>query len=102
MYFLCKLIPPRPTFPADMSAAEKQAMQKHVAYWMTHLERGKLIAFGPVADPAGAWGLALLCVDDEAELEALLADDPAIRAGVGMRYERLAMPRLVHKTTPPP
>jgi uncharacterized protein len=32
-YFFCKLTPPRPTFAADMTDAERQLMRQHVAYW---------------------------------------------------------------------
>lgn len=31
-FFLCKLIPPRPTFARDMTQAEAKLMQEHVAY----------------------------------------------------------------------
>jgi uncharacterized protein YciI len=96
MYFLCKLIPPRPTFPGDMTAAERETMMKHVAYWKALLERGSALAFGPVADPAGPWGVALIAVADEGELQALQAADPAIQARIGMRYEAYPMPQLLH------
>ena len=29
-YFLCRLIPPRATFPADMSQAEAEAMRTYI------------------------------------------------------------------------
>jgi len=29
-YFLCRLIPPRPTFAADMTSEEAQVMGRHV------------------------------------------------------------------------
>ena len=96
MYFLCRLIAPRPTFPADMTPAEAEAMKKHAAYWSGLLERRSAIAFGPVADPKGAWGLGIVNVRDEAELRELQDNDPAIRAGVGLKYEAYPMPRLVH------
>ena len=96
MYFLCRLIAPRPTFATDMTPAEAEAMKKHAAYWTALLEKKCAIAFGPVMDPKGAWGLGLVHVRDEAELRRLQDDDPAIRAGIGLRYEALPMPRLVH------
>jgi uncharacterized protein YciI len=97
MYFLCKLVPPRPGFPLDMSPSERDVMTRHVASWMELLQRGKVIAFGPVADPAGGWGMSIVSVADEAELRALQEEDPAIRGAIGMRYETCPMPRLVHK-----
>jgi hypothetical protein len=32
-HFLYKLIPPRSTFPGDMTEAEGAIMQEHFAYW---------------------------------------------------------------------
>jgi hypothetical protein len=71
-FFFCRLIPPRASFMVDMTPAEREVMQQHAAYWRVLLAEGKAIAFGPVADPKGAWGL-------------------------GMRYESLPMPAVVSK-----
>ena len=97
MYYLCRLIPPRPTFAAEMTPPEAKAMGEHVAYWTELLAKGKAIAFGPVMDPKGPWGLGLVSVRDAAELHELQANDPAIKAQIGLRYEAFEMARLVHK-----
>ena len=97
MYYLCRLIAPRPTFATEMTAAEAKAMGEHVAYWTGLLAKGKVVAFGPVKDPKGPWGLGVVSVRDAAELHELQANDPAIKAQIGMRYEAFEMPRLVHK-----
>lgn len=94
-YFLCKLIPPRPTFPQDMTEAEAKVMAEHVAYWTDLANKGIAIVFGPVADPAGAWGLGVLEVDDEVQLQELTSNDPAITREIGCRHEILPMPRVV-------
>jgi uncharacterized protein YndB with AHSA1/START domain len=94
-YFV-RLIPPRPTFAQDMNADERAMMMEHVAYWRGKLADGAAIAFGPVLDPAGGWGLGLVRVRDEAELRAFQDGDPAIRSGRGFRYETLPLARLVH------
>jgi uncharacterized protein YndB with AHSA1/START domain len=94
-HYLCRLIPPRSSFPVDMSEAEARMMREHVAYWTALAERGVALAFGPVADPKGAWGVGILAVADEAELERLRAGDPAIRAGIGFRYEASPMPAII-------
>ena len=39
MAFLYRLQPPRPTFAQDMSSAEANVMQRHVAYWQDLLNR---------------------------------------------------------------
>lgn len=94
-YFLCELVPPRPSFAQDMTEAERAVMGEHVAYWTEMAEQGVAIVFGPVADPKGAWGLGVLEVDDEEHLLRLTENDPAIRGGIGCRYEILPMLRAV-------
>jgi uncharacterized protein YndB with AHSA1/START domain len=95
-YFLFKLLPPRPTFMRDMTAEEMTLMQLHGVYWAGKLAQGKTIAFGPVADPAGSWGMGLLRVGEAAEVDGLTSNDPVILADKGFRYEVFSMPRAVH------
>lgn len=76
-HFFVKLIPPRPTFIIDMSDSEKATMQQHVAYWGQLLERGIAIAYGPVLDPKGAYGVGVLCVKSDEELQQVFAEDPS-------------------------
>jgi hypothetical protein len=64
-YFLYKLIPPRPTFPQDMTEAEGKIMQEHVAYWQDLADRRITIIFGPILDPDGAYGIAIVEAKDE-------------------------------------
>jgi hypothetical protein len=64
-YFLYKLIPPRPTFPQDMTEAEAKIMREHVAYWQDLADRRITINFGPVLDPDGAYGIAIVEAKDE-------------------------------------
>lgn len=94
-FYFCKLLAPRPSFPGDMTPAEAVAMQAHVAHWSRFAEAGKALAFGPVLDPAGPWGLGLLSVADEAEARAFADGDPVVTAGLGFRYEIHPMPQLV-------
>ncbi|MET0341035.1 MAG: SRPBCC domain-containing protein [Polyangiales bacterium] len=94
-YYLCKLLPPRPTFPADMTAAERAIMQEHVAYWTGMRDEGVAVAFGPVLDPKGAWGAGVIGVISDDQLRALQANDPAIRANVGFGYEAYPMPGAI-------
>jgi hypothetical protein len=96
MYFLCRLIPPRPSFAKDMTPSEASAMHEHVAYWTELLGKGKAIAFGPVMDPKGPWGVGIVSVSDKKELAELQANDPAIRARIGLSYEAFEMPQLVY------
>jgi hypothetical protein len=90
--FFCRLVPPRPSFAQDMSAAEAQAMREHAVYWRACMERGQVVVFGLVADPAAAFGVAVLEVADEEEARRLTSDDPALRSVPGLRYEMSPMP----------
>src|SRR5215813_5050295 len=76
-YFALKLIPPRSSFMQDMTTDERSIMQQHVAYWTDLMNKDKVVAFGPVLDPKGGYGLGIVCVDDEEELHRLMKDDPA-------------------------
>jgi hypothetical protein len=53
------------------------------------------VVFGPVADPAGAYGIAVWELPDDADLAAICAADPVIKSGLGFRYEIHPMPRAV-------
>ena len=90
MAFLYRLLPPRPTYHLDMSPEEGEIMQTHGGYWMNLLQQGTCVAYGPVFDPAGVWGLAILDVADEAAAQALVDDDPAVVSGV-CTYQLLEM-----------
>ena len=92
-HFLCRLSPPRSSFPGDMSDAEARLMGEHATYWAGLLQKGNVVAFGPVLDPAGVWGLALVEAEDEAAARALTDHDPVIRAGIGFAYALYAMPQ---------
>ena len=94
-YFFCKLIPPRPLFGEDLTEVEMIAMREHVAHWMKAMEQGKVIAFGPVADPKGFWGAGIVQVESEAELEEFTAKDPVILAGLGFQHETYPMPQIM-------
>ena len=98
-FFFCRLVPPRATFAQDITPAEGAAMRSHAAYLAQNMEAGTVMAFGPVDDPAGRWGLALIRARDEAHVQQITADDPVISAGIGCRYEILPMLRAKVKTT---
>ena len=94
-YFFCKLIPPRATFAQDMTPVERAVMGEHVAYWQGLMQEHKALAFGPVADPHGGYGIGIIAASDDGEMESLRSNDPTIKADGGFRFEVLAMPRLM-------
>ena len=81
--FVYRLCPPRSTFPDDMTPEEAVVMREHVAYWTDLLERGVAVVFGPVAEPTGTYGLAVVEVADAAHADRIRQNDPIVRAGLG-------------------
>jgi len=81
-HFYFKLIPPRPTFGADMTVEERALMQQHVAFTRAAFDTGKILIYGPVMASAGAFGIAILEMDDAAEVQRFGEEDPSIKAGM--------------------
>ena len=82
MQFLLKLIPPRPTFAADMTPEEGAVMQKHAAYWAEIFKTGKVLIIGPVLDPKGVWGMAVLETNSLADAQQMADNDPSVKSGL--------------------
>ncbi len=101
-HYFFRLIPPRPSFPIDMSPAEAALMREHAAYWAGLMAKGMVHAFGPVADPAGPFGMALASLDDSIDPQTLGDADPVMKAGIGFRILALPMPALVTPGLPRP
>jgi uncharacterized protein YciI len=91
-HFYYKLIPPRPTFPADMTEAEGAIMQEHFSYWQSLIADGKAVAYGPVMDPKGTYGIAIVLADDVEAVQEMGRGDPAIKAKAGFGLEVHEMP----------
>ena len=66
-----------------------------VRYWTKQLGEGKAVAFGPVADPKGGWGLGVVELQSADEVKTFEANDPAIQSNLGFRYEVLPMVRAI-------
>ncbi|AZO08530.1 MULTISPECIES: SRPBCC domain-containing protein [unclassified Mesorhizobium] len=93
--FHCRLIPPRPDFAFTMTEEERALMGDHADYLRSQLRHGTMMIAGPVADPAGPWGLCILRVATEAEARAVTDGDPVLRSGRGFRYEVLPMMSVI-------
>jgi uncharacterized protein YciI len=98
-YYVCRLTGPRPSFPQDMTPQEATIMQAHVAYCGELLRAGKALVFGPVADPAGAWGLGVLQLADDADPQDIIANDPVVKAAAGFTYQVMPMLRAATPET---
>ncbi|KWV50164.1 hypothetical protein AS156_14450 [Bradyrhizobium macuxiense] len=98
-YYVCRLTGPRPTFPQDMTPREAEIMHAHVAYCGELLRTGKALIFGPVADPAGVWGLGVLQLPDDADPQDIVANDPTMKANAGFTYQVMPMLRAATQET---
>jgi uncharacterized protein YciI len=64
-----------------MTEEEQDVMRRHAEYWQPLVEEGRMVVFGPVLDGEGSWGLGVVEADDEDELRAFAAGDPAVTSG---------------------
>jgi uncharacterized protein len=79
--FYMRLTPPRPTFAKDMTEHERALMQQHAAYWADLFKTGKVLILGPVDDPKGTFGFAVVeCT--QAEAQAMADGDPTVKSGM--------------------
>lgn len=58
-----------------------QIQAAHLRHLFTLRKRGQLTLFGPVEGAGRLRGIGVLTVQTRVEAEALMADDPAVRAG---------------------
>jgi len=100
-YFFFKLIAPRPNFAMDMNPEEKALMGEHVQYWKTKLANSEVVAFGPVIDPKGPYGVGIVSAADERAARAFSDADPAIKSQRGFVCEIYPMHAVTRDTTTP-
>lgn len=86
-HFLLRLIPPRASFLVDMTEEERVLLGEHAAFLSGEMAAGRVLAFGPVADPKGPYGFALVEAPSTASAELMTVADPVIRAARGFAYE---------------
>ena len=76
-------------------------MGRHVAYWQELAERGTAIVLGPVSDPAGAWGLAVVAAETNEQVRALGDADPPWSRGWRASRSARCPARSLHRPEPP-
>ena len=91
-YFVLHLLSLRPDFAQTMTVEELSIMKEHISYWTDLMNKGKVLVFGPVLDPKEIYGLGIVSVDSEQEVQDLIANDPA---GKINKYEYFAMNAVV-------
>lgn len=97
MNYLFRLLPPRSTFMMDMTPEEQEVMQAHAMYWAELMQKGLVVAYGPVAAAEGAFGIAILQLPEDQSPEPLVANDPALLASKGFSSKIDPMPMLVSR-----
>jgi uncharacterized protein YciI len=93
--FVFRLIPPRADFPFTMTEGERATMHRHGAYWSNLIAEGTAVAFGPVSDPEGPYGIGIILVEDMKAAEHVRDGDPAHTSPHGFRTEISPMLSLV-------
>jgi uncharacterized protein YciI len=76
-----------------MTPDEAKIMREHTGYWQQYVATGKVLVMGPVADPEGAFGIAVIIAEDGEVVDPLCQNDPAIKSGLGFRYQLHVMPK---------
>ena len=79
----------------DPSADGTGLMHEHGVYGRGRMKRVMVAAFGPVADPNGGFGMAILRLGDEVDPQPFAAGDPAVKAEAGFAFEVDPMPKVV-------
>ena len=53
-------------------------MQQHSLYLKEHLDAGRVLIYGPVFAPGGAFGMAVMEAGNEAEVNEFFERDPSV------------------------
>jgi uncharacterized protein len=78
-----------------MTEEEGAIMQEHFGYWVGLIKERRAVAYGPVMDPKGTYGIAVVEVEDEATANSIAENDPAITANAGFQLELYQMPDAI-------
>ncbi len=57
-------------------------MMEHVRYTREAFDAGKILIYGPVMASAGGFGVAVLEMEDAAEVQKFGDEDPSVKAGL--------------------
>jgi len=93
--FLFRLLPPRADFAFTMTDDERATMLAHLGYWSHLVEKGEAVAFGPVADPEGPYGIGIVLTTDVRAAQRLRDGDPAMTSPHGFSTEITTMASLI-------
>ena len=82
MSWLVVLRPVREEMPFEPTEEEVRIVGEHYAYLKRLHAEGRLVLAGPSAVPGDTFGLGIFDQHDRAEIEAIVAEDPAVTGGL--------------------
>ena len=82
MSWLVVLRPVREEMPFEPTEEESRIVSDHYEYLKRLRAEGRLVLAGPSALPGDSFGLGIFEQDDRAEVEAIVAADPAVTGGI--------------------
>jgi uncharacterized protein YciI len=80
--WLVVLRPVRAEMPFEPTEEEARIVGEHYEYLKQLRADGRLVLAGPSALPGDTFGLGIFDQDDRADVEAIVAADPAVTGGV--------------------
>lgn len=82
MSWLVVLRPVRAEMPFEPTDEESRIVGEHYEYLKRLRAEGRLVLAGPSALPGDTFGLGIFDQDDRADVEAIVAADPAVTGGI--------------------
>jgi uncharacterized protein YciI len=82
MSWLVVLRPVRAEMPFEPTNEESRIVSEHYAYLKQLRAEERLVLAGPSALPGDTFGLGIFEQDDRADVEAIVAADPAVSSGL--------------------
>jgi uncharacterized protein YciI len=82
MSWLVVLRPVRAEMPFEPTDEETRIVSEHYAYLKRLRSEGRLVLAGPSALAGDTFGLGIFDQDDRAEVESIVAADPAVTGGI--------------------
>ena len=82
MSWLVVLRPVREEMPFEPTEEEVRIVSEHYAYLEQLRAEERLVLAGPSTLPGDTFGLGIFDQDDHAEVEAIVAADPAVTSGI--------------------
>lgn len=82
MHFFYRLNAPRIDFHLTMTENEQRVMGEHMTYWSELFNKGYVVVYGPVFDPSGVYGMAVLELNTKEEADTIKTNDPGVTSGI--------------------